>query len=181
MSKVRSEFKLNDYTLREFETFLIILAHEGNELRELKKEVDKSFQHKSRTKGYDYINDICKKGLAYKKSIYENGKKQTKVFVNDEARKIYEKFIIPTISDTKKAAIDFFKDKLRELNDLELVRKRFINYTEGLIEEIKELIENTSASAIKKKRFLKTVENRIWTHSKGEILQYEYGLIKENK
>lgn len=174
MSKTQNQFNLNDYTLREFEAFLIILSHEGKELPELKKLIDMSFLHKSRTKGYDYINDLCKKGLVYKKSTDENGKKQTKILVKDDARRNYEKFIIPTISDGRLAVDELFRDKSRELNNLELVREKFKNYTELLIEEVKDLIKDASVGIIKKKRFLKTVENRLWTYFKAEMLKYEF-------
>ena len=180
MSKNKDKFHLDDYTFREFQTFLIILSYEGKERGVLKTIIDKSFQHKSRTKGYDYINDLCKKGLTYKKASYINGKKQIKVFVKDDVRKKYEKFIIPTILDVKATAKDLLQDKLREINNFEIIREKFKNYTEHLIIEIKDLIGNTSASAIKKKRFLKTIENKILTYFKAEMLKYTFLFNKEN-
>lgn len=173
MSKAKDSFDFEDYTYREFQAFLIILSHEGEKLKRLKDELKKRFGLESRTKGYDYINTLCKKGLVYKKSIQENGKNQTKIFVKKEARESYEKFIILTISDVKLALKELFKDKLKEIERIDIVREKFKNYTESLIEEIKGLIKKTSESDIKKKKFLKTIENRILANLNSEMLQYE--------
>jgi hypothetical protein len=65
-----SKFSLKPFSFREFEAFLILLKDEGQKLSFLKHHIDKRFQHNSRTKGYDYINQLCSKILCPKcKSI----------------------------------------------------------------------------------------------------------------
>ena len=53
-------FNLSQLSMREFEAFMILLMHEGEEQSILKKLIDLEFNHKSPTKGYDYINHLCR-------------------------------------------------------------------------------------------------------------------------
>ena len=72
--KSNAKFNLNSLTSREFQAFLILLTFEGNDIPVLKTSIDVQFGHKSRTKGYDYINGLCQKGLVYKKTNIDKGK-----------------------------------------------------------------------------------------------------------
>ena len=176
MSGNNNEFKLDNFSFREFETFLILLAHNGKELSVIKKFIDQRFEHKSRTKGYDYINVLCKrgeKGVANKKTVIENGKSITRIFVKQEARRNYEKFILPTISNTKIAQEALLKE-IREISSLDTIREKLRSYTETLINTFIDLIEHTSATAIKNKRFQKRIEDTIWGYFKAEMLKYEW-------
>ncbi|GAH38225.1 unnamed protein product, partial [marine sediment metagenome] len=51
-------FSLKNLSMREFEALLIILKNEGKELPVIKTAIDTKFEHTSRTKGYDYINNL---------------------------------------------------------------------------------------------------------------------------
>ena len=171
-----NEFRMDNFSFREFETFLILLSHDGKELSVIKKFIDERFEHKSRTKGYDYINVLCKdeeKGVANKKKAIENGKSITRIFVKQEARRNYEKFILPTISNTKVAQDSLLKE-IREISSLDTIREKLRSYTETLIDTFIELIENTPATAIRSKRFLKRIEDTIWGYFKAEMLKYEW-------
>jgi len=53
-------FNLRQLSMREFEAFMILLMHEGEKQSILKQLIDFEFDHKSPTKGYDYINSLCK-------------------------------------------------------------------------------------------------------------------------
>jgi hypothetical protein len=182
MSSNKNEFNLElslrekVFSLREFETFLILLGHDGGERGAIKNFIDEKFQLNSRTKGYDYINELCKKGdknVAYKKTAIENHKNVTRIFVKQEARRAYEKFILPTISNPKIATADLIKE-IREINSRSSTREKFKSYTETLIAQFKALIENTSATAIKNKRFQKRIEDTIWGYFRAEMLKYEF-------
>ena len=182
MTENSEEFSLDNFTLREFETFLILLAHNGKELSILKEFIKKRFNHKSRTKGYDYINALCKKGklkVAYKENEVEDGKNVTRVFVQEEARTNYETFILPTISNMELARDNLIK-KIKEISSLNTIREKFRNYTETLIDHFKDLerdhfkatlkdvkshikdAELTSKMSIKNTKFLKRIEDTIW-------------------
>ena len=141
MTEKSEGFSLDNFTLREFETFLILLAHNGKELSVLKEFIKKRFNHKSRTKGYDYINALCKKRdlrVAHKETEVQAGKNVTRVFVNEEAKINYETFILPTISN-REIARDNLIRKIKEISSLDTIREKFRNYTETLIEHFKDL------------------------------------------
>lgn len=194
MTENSEEFSLDNFTLREFETFLILLAHNGKELSILKEFIKKRFNHKSRTKGYDYINALCKKGklkVAYKENEVEDGKNVTRVFVQEEARTNYETFILPTISNMELARDNLIK-KIKEISSLNTIREKFRNYTETLIDHFKDLerdhfkatlkdvkshikdAELTSKMSIKNTKFLKRIEDTIWGYFRAEMLKYEF-------
>jgi len=168
-------FNLNDLFTREFETFLIFLRHEGEELRVLKKFIDLSFNYTStsRTKAYDYINSLCAKGLAYKKTTTEKGKNVTRIFVRKKVRNEYEKFILPTIGSIKESLKDVFEEYIDDLKDAKKVREKFRVYTENVILSISNLIVNEPEKSLKSKRFQKKLYDTIFGYFRAEMLKYE--------
>ena len=166
-------FNLNNLFTREFETFLIFLRHEGEELRVLKKFIDLSFNYTSRTKAYDYINSLCAKGLAYKKTTIEKGKKVTRIYVKKKVRNEYEKFILPTIGSIKESLKDVFEEYIDDLKDVEKIREKFKAYTENVILSISNLLENEPVKTINSKRFQKKLYDTIFGYFRAEMLKYE--------
>jgi predicted transcriptional regulator len=172
-SSSKSSFNLNDLSMREFEAFLIFLKHEGEEFSVLKKFIDLSFKYTSRTKAYDYINSLCKKGLAYKKTTLEKGKKVTRIFITKKIRKEYEKFILPTIVNTKETLKNVFKEYIDDLKDVEKIREKFRAYTENVIVSISNLLVNEPVKTLNSKRFHKKLNDTIWRYFRAEMLKYE--------
>ena len=172
-SSSRNSFSLNDLSMREFEAFLIFLRHEGEELSVLKKFIDLSFDHTSRTKGYDYINILCQKGLAYKRTIHEKGKKVTRIFIRKQIRKEYEKFILPTIGTIKESLKDVIEEYIDDLKDVEKIREKFKVYTENVIISISNLLVDEPAKTLKSKRFQKKLHDTVFKYFRAEMLKYE--------
>jgi hypothetical protein len=172
-SSSKNSFNLNNLSMREFETFLIFLSHEGEELSVLKKFIDLSFDHTSRTKGYDYINILCKKGLAYKKTTLEKGKNVTRIFIRKKIRKEYEKFILPTIGSIKESLKDVFEEYIDDLKDVEKIREKFRAYTENIILSVSSLLVNEPVKTLKSKRFQKKLYDTIFKYFRAEMLKYE--------
>ena len=166
-------FDLNSLTSREFQAFLILLAFEGNKIPLLKTSIDLQFGHKSRTKGYDYINELCKKGLVYKKNNVENGKKHVSIHVNKKVRSEYEKLVVPTLSNTKNIVRKLIQDNLDTIKDMEKNKEKFKNYTETIINAVNELINTSSSSAIKNKRFQKKINDLVWKYYRAEMVKSE--------
>lgn len=166
-------FNITDFSFREFQTFLILLKHEGEELSTLKELIDLEFEYKSRTKGYDHINSVCRKGLAYKQNNLKKGKKEIRIFIDKKYRKQYENFILPTIEDTKKAIKNFYQDNINDLKDLEIIQDKFKTYTEIIIDAIQNILKKTAIMVIKSEKFQTTVSNLIWKYFKAEMLKYE--------
>ncbi|MHA1104489.1 MAG: hypothetical protein ACTSPN_02080 [Promethearchaeota archaeon] len=169
--KKQTIFDLNSLTSREFQAFLILLTFEGNKIPLLKTSIDLQFGHQSRTKGYDYINGLCKKGLVYKKNNIENGKKHVSIHVNKKVRSEYEKFIAPTLSNTKKIVRELIQDNLSTIKDFQKNREKFYKYTETIIEAVNELISTSSSSALKSKRFQKKINDLVWKYYNAEMLK----------
>ncbi|MFX1357148.1 MAG: hypothetical protein ACFFA8_07660 [Promethearchaeota archaeon] len=169
----KSMFNITDFSFREFQTFLILLKHEGKDLSTLKKLIDLEFGYKSRTKGYDYINSLCSKGMAYKKVTLKKSKKEIKICIDEQIRKNYEHFIMPTIKDVNKAIKNLYHDNIVQLKDLEIIQDKFKSYTEILIDAIQNLLKKTTLPAIKSERFQSTISNLIWKYFKAEMLKYE--------
>ena len=169
----KTSFNLNNLSMREFEAFLIFLRHEGEELSVLKKFIDLSFNYTSRTKAYDYINSLCKKGLAYKKTTLEKGKKVTRIFVRKKIRKEYEKFILPSIGSIKESLKDVFEEYIDDFKDVEKIREKFRAYTETVLLSINNLLANEPAKTLKSKRFQKKLNDKIWKYFRAEMLKYE--------
>ncbi|GAH09831.1 unnamed protein product, partial [marine sediment metagenome] len=72
IKKSVGSFSLRNLSMRELEALLIVLKNDGIERSVLKTAIDSKFEenrknprkeneHQSRTKGYDYINSLCKK------------------------------------------------------------------------------------------------------------------------
>ena len=158
---------------REFQAFLIILASEGREMSDLKFIIDFQFRHKSRTKGYDYINTLCTKGLVKRKNNIEKGKKRVTIHVKKKVRVEYEKFIAPTLGNTKNIVRELLQDNLNVIKDMEKNREKFYKYTETIINAVNELISTTSASTMKSKRFQKKIDELIWKYHRAEMLKSE--------
>lgn len=172
-SSNKNIFNLNNLSMREFEAFLIFLKHEGEELSVLKKFIDLSFDYTSRTKAYDYINSLCNKGLAYKKTTLEKGKNVTRIFIRKKIRKEYEKFILPTIGSIKESLKDVFEEYVDDLKDVEKIRKKFRVYTETVLLSINNLLVNEHVKSLNSKRFQKKLNETIWKYFKAEMLKYE--------
>ena len=166
-------FNLRQLSMREFETFMILLIHEGEELSILKKFIDLEFDHESNNrKAYDYINNLCKKGFAYK--IFPvKGKQVRRIYVNSAIRKKYERFILPTIGSIKESLKDVFEEYIDELKDVEKIREKFKAYTETVILSINNLLVNDHGKTLNSKRFQKKINETIWKYFRAEMLKYE--------
>ena len=182
-------FDLRQLSMREFETFMILLMHEGEKLSILKQIIDLDFDHKSATKGdkkddndkhtsyithrksYDHINNLCKKGFAYKKKI--KGKQETRIYVRATIRKKYEKFILPTVSSISESLNDIIKDYMDGIKEEEKIREKFKAYTEIIIKSIDNLITKAPVKTLSSKGFKRKIYDTIWKYYNGEILKYE--------
>ena len=172
--KKNTTFDLNSLSSREFQAFLILLTFEGNKIPILKTLIDLQFGHKSRTKGYDYINGLVKKGLVYKKNNVDHGKTYVSIYVNKKIRIEYEKLIVPTLSNTKNIVRELLQDNLNIIKDMEKNREKFRNYTETIINAVNDLFSTNFSSTIKNKRFQKKLDEHIWKYYRAEILTAEW-------
>ena len=169
--KSKPKFDLNSLTSREFQAFLILLTFEGNNIPVLKTTIDTQFGHKSRTKGYDYINDLCQKGLVYKKINIEKGKKYVSIHVNKKVRSEYEKLVVPTLSNTKNIIKELIQDNLDIFKDIDKNREKLKSYTETLIDAVNDLIRITPTKSLKHERFQKKLEAYVWKYYRAEVLK----------
>ncbi len=163
----------NLLTSREFQVFLILLTFERmkKSLFDIKNYIDEQFEHNSRTKSYDYINSLCEKGMCEKKKISENGKRYVTVLVNKKVRSEYEKFIAPTVDNFNAVVKELIQDNRTIIRDVEKNREKFRNYTDTIIDAVKELISKTPVNVIKNKRFNKKLEELIWTEYRVEMFK----------
>jgi len=166
-------FNIRDLSMREFEAFMILLMHDGVEHSILKRLIDLEFDHQSPTKGYDYINNLCKKGFAHKKRTTVKGKQVTRIYVRTTVRKKYEKYILPTVSNVEESLNDIIKEYVDGIKEETKIREKFKTYTEILILSINDLITNTPAMSLSSQRFQKKVYDTIWKYYRAEILKYE--------
>lgn len=83
-------FNLKKLSMREFEAFMILLMHEGEEQSILKKLIDLEFDHKSTTKGYDYINNLCRNKVLKKTA----GKSEIKYLSDKELKETAGELVI---------------------------------------------------------------------------------------
>ena len=166
-------FNFSNLFTREFETFLIFLRHEGEDLRVLKKFIYFSFNYSTLTKAYDYINSLCANGFAYKKTTTEKGKNVTRIFIRKKVRNEYEKFILPTIGSVKETLKDVFEEYIDDLKDVEKIREKFRAYTENVILSISNMLENEPVKSLKSKRFQKKLYDTIFGFFRAEMLKYE--------
>ena len=166
-------FNLRQLSMREFETFMILLMHEGEELSILKKFIDLEFDHKGdNRKAYDYINNLCKKNFAYK--IFPvKGKQVRRIYVETEIRKKYEKFMLPTISSLNDSINDIVKDYIESIKEEDKIRAKFKAYTETIIIALNDLLTDTPVKTLNSKSFQKKIYDTIWKYFRAEILKYE--------
>ena len=166
-------FNLRQLSMREFETFMILLIHEGEELSILKKFIDLEFDHESNNrKAYDYINNLCRKGFAYK--IFPvKGKQVRRIYVNSAIRKKYEKFMLPTISSLNDSIKDIIKDYIDSIKEEDKIRAKFKEYTEAIILALDDLITDVSVKTLSNKSFQKKINDTIWKYFRSEVLKYE--------
>ena len=183
-------FDLRQLSMREFEAFMILLIHEGEELSILKQLIDIEFELKSSTKGYDYINNLCKdiyekkeeeedepkirrKAFAYKMKTTVEGKQVTRIYVKPIIRKKYEKFILPTVSSLKESLNDIIKDYTDSIKEEEKIRYKFKTFTETIILTLKDLITDAPVKTLSSKRFQTKIYDMIWKYYRSEVLKYE--------
>ena len=166
-------FNLRQLSMREFEAFMILLMHEGEEQSIFKQLIDMDFDHKSPTKGYDYINNLCKKGFAYKKKTTVKGKQETKIYIRSTIRKSYERFILPTVSSLRESLNDIIKDYIDSITNEEKIRDKFKTFTETIILALKDLITDAPVKTLSSKRFQKKIYDMIWKYYRSEVLKYE--------
>lgn len=166
-------FNLRDLSMRELEAYMILLIHEGVEQSVLKSFIDIEFDHKSQTKGYDYINNLCKKGFAFKKKTKVKGKQVVRIYVRTSKRKKYEKFILPTIGSLDESLNDIIKDYTDGIKDEEKIREKFKGFTETIILALNDLITETSVKTMNTKKLQRKINDTIWRYYRAEILKYE--------
>jgi len=167
------DFNLNLLSMREFEAFMILLINEGEEQSILKKLIDLEFDHKSPTKAYDYINNLCKKGFVYKKRELLKGKNIVKIYVRANIRRKYEKFMLPTINSIEDSLKEVIKDYIEGIKEEEKVREKFKGYTETIILALNDLITNTPIKTLNSQKFQRKMYDTIWKYYRSEILKYE--------
>ena len=178
-------FNLRQLSMREFEAFMILLMHEGEEQPLLKKLIDIEFHLRSSTKGYDYINNLCKKGFAHKKKTTVKGKQVTRIYIGmnkedmDEKdsfidlRKEYEKFMLPTISSLRESLNEIIKDYIDGIKEEEKIREKFRSYTETILQAINHVLEDTPNKSLNKKKLQKKLIDTIWRYFRAEMLKTE--------
>ncbi len=166
-------FSLKNLTMRELEALLIILKDDGKELAVIKTAIDTKFAHQSRTKGYDYINNLVKKGMVDKKEITTGEKKVVRIYVRKKIRREYEKLILPTITDLNDSIKKLFKDYMDEIKEEEKLMAKFRAYTENILQGINHVLEDTPTKNLNKKKFQRKIGDTIWSYFRAEMLKIE--------
>lgn len=182
-------FDISQLSMREFEAFMIFLIHDGEVQSTLKQLIDLEFNHKSSTKGYDYINNLCREkvikeetpgkppiirpAFAKKKTTIVKGKQETRIYVRSTIRKKYEKFILPTINSLNDSINDIIKEYTKSIKEEEKIRDKFKAYTETIILALNDLLTDTPAKILSSKRFQKKMNAKIWKYYRSEVLKYE--------
>ena len=166
-------FSLRNLSMRELEALLIILKDEGKELPVIKTAIDTKFEHQSRTKGYDYINNLVKKGMAYKKISKIGEKRVVRIYVRKRIRTEYEKLIIPTITDLNDSIKTLFKDYLNEIKEEEKLMEKFRSYTETILQGINNVLEDTTTKNLNKKKLQRKIGDTIWRYFRAKMLEIE--------
>jgi len=146
-------FSLKNLSMRELEALLIILKDEGKELPVIKTAIDTKFEHQSRTKGYDYINNLVKKGMVYKKVTKTGEKKVVRIYVRKKIRSEYEKLILPTITNLNDSIKKLFTEYMDEIKEEEKLMEKFRAYTEIILQGINHVLEDTPTKNLNKKKF----------------------------
>ena len=180
-----TNFSLRNLSMRELEALLIILKDEGKELAVLKTAINLKFdenskyirkenENQSRTKGYDYINNLCKKGFAVRKiSRNSAGKREVRIYVRKKIRREYEKLILPTITDLNDSIKNLFTDYMNEIKEEENLREKFRSYTETILQAINHVLEDTPAKSLNIKKLQKKIIDTIWRYFRAEMLKTE--------
>jgi len=166
-------FSLRNLSMRELEALLIILKDEGKELPVIKTAIDTKFEHQSRTKGYDYINNLVKKGMAYKKISKIGEKRVVRIYVRKRIRTEYEKLIIPTITDLNDSIKTLFKDYLNEIKEEEKLMEKFRSYTETILQGINHVLEDTTTKNLNKKKLQRKIGDTMWRYFRAKMLEIE--------
>ena len=166
-------FSLKNLSMRELEALLIILKDEGKELPVIKTAIDTKFEHQSRTKGYDYINNLVKKGMAYKKVSKIGEKRVVRIYVRKKIRSEYERLIIPTIRDLNESIKKLFKDYMNEIKEEERLMEKFRSYTETILQAINSVLEDTPVKNLNKKKLQRKIGDTIWRYFRAEMLKIE--------
>ena len=167
------KFIVRNVTMRELEALLIIMKDEGEVLSVVKTAIDTKFEHESRTKGYDYINNLCKKGFTVKKISRNGEKREVRIYVRKKMRREYEKLIIPTITDLNDSIKKLFKDYMNEIKEEEKLREKFRSYTETIIQAINHVLEDTPTKSLNTKKLQKKITDTIWRYFRAEMLKTE--------
>jgi len=179
-------FSLKNLSMREFEAFLIVLKSDGKELSVLKTAINLEFENNprrvrkanespSRTKGYDYINSLEKKGLI-KKEITKpatGGRRTVRIYVIKKARSDYERLILPTVKNLNESIKKLSDDYLNEIKEEEKLMKKFRTYTETILQVINHVLEDTPAKNLNKKKFERKIGDIIWRYFRAEMLKIE--------
>lgn len=168
-------FSLRNLSMREFEALLIILKDDGDELAVLKAAIDTRFNLESRTKGYDYIRNLCNKNFTVKKISQPaaGGKRTVRIYVRKKVRSEYEKLILPTIRDLNDSIKKLFKDYMTEIKEEEKLREKFRSYTETILQAINNVLEETPTKSLNNKRIQKKIVDIIWRYFRAEMLKIE--------
>jgi len=161
--------------MRELEALLIVLKHDGTELTVLKAAIDREFEHLSRTKGYDYINSLCKKGFTEKKITKPagGGRRTVRIYVIKKVRREYERLILPTVKNLNNSIKRLFKDYMDEIKEEEKLREKFRLYTETILQAINGMLEETPTKSVNKKKLKKKITDTMWRYFRAEMLKVE--------
>ena len=166
-------FSLKNLTMRELEALLIILKDDGKELPVIKTAIDMKFEHSSRTKGYDYLNNLVKKGMIDKKESKIGGKREVRIYVRKKIRSEYEKLIIPTIRDLNDSIKKLFKDYMDEIKEEEKLMEKFRVYTETILQAINTVLEDTPTKNLNKKKLQRKIGDTMWRYFRAKMLEIE--------
>ncbi|NHJ20129.1 MAG: hypothetical protein EAX91_04235 [Candidatus Lokiarchaeota archaeon] len=182
-------FVFRTLSMREFETLLILLRNDGIEQSILKILIDQEFGYESETKGYDHIRILCKKKIkdpdnaekyitnpkcfAQKKKIKENGRNVTRIYVEAEFKKKYEKYMLSTISNLDDSVNEIIQEYIEGIREEDKVREKFKAYTETIILALGKLISESSSKSMSSERFQKKVYDTIMRYYRSEVLKYE--------
>ena len=156
---------VSQLSIREFEAFLIILKNEGKELSVIKTAIHTRFGLTSRTKAYDYIRSLVNK------KFIKNLEK--KIYVEKKIRNEYEKLILPTITDLNDSIKKLSKDYMDEIKEEEKLMEKFRSYTENILQAINNVLEDTPAKNLNKKKIEKKLIDSIWRYFRAEMLKIE--------
>jgi len=160
--------------MREFEALLIILKDEGKDLSVIKTAIDTKFGHQSRTKGYDYINNLSKRGYVSKKpKTGADGKREVKIYVKKKVRSEYEKLFLPTVKNLNDSIKKLFDNYQDEIKEEEKLKEKFRSYTETILLAINNVFEDTPSKSLNKKKTQKKLIDTIWRYFRAEMLKIE--------